>query len=757
MKIRLSLLLLAFLFLFQTQAQLFNRRQAEELYWKYRDRLKEFVVVGGESGESLPAHRIHYEDRTAKTEGIIHFADQGIELGWYISMLATEYALLSNTGLPTAETVEELYYALKAYERIDIAGDLHTCVGNTAGTEMNGFFIRDDVDAAFFERNPEFSARFLRPNGTYNFGSNFRNQNCTDEMGMFNSPDQVGALILGFALVKRSLPKQVRYNNESLHDLAVEMATAIGGHYLRHDWYSKGPNGESINKFEKTFREEMEVIGLGGALDWITDFKVEGPLSSGFTFGSDVKATLSKIPGRYGISKESWQKRFKPGSIPAGVLFYSYHANRDDFVPAHNLAFAAVASNVGRVMNSEIVRERISLTSITYDYEVYALANSYLHETEMFHQNHIISEMQTYLSEAPCSGPHFYHSIDEFESGVEGWRAANRWHRSRKARLGQWLDDDWSEDFDYNGLDYMVAHNPLLLYQNQKYASGNTDGISGSNELCYNQSKIYNFNVPFDEVVWSSSADLRIEVLSPNLDRIQVTKINENHFGGSWISATVTDDCGIFEYKKWLSSDRPVVNIEDEKSQYSYRLNLVAGGGALSPQQQQFSHVHWELINPSGYVDLQVFPDKLGADLAGRGEPWSTTVKVTLTNSCGTASVFGAYQHEGDSGDGSGDVSGGPVLAGPAFGGRSSENLMEIQPSELPDTYQANFINTHVSGNTLETAGQKFEKATIFSLSGIPVKTFTRNKIYVGDLAKGIYIIQASANGQQLSKKIRVQ
>jgi hypothetical protein len=68
-----------------------------EKYWGYRDNLrKRFMKIGGSEGESLPCsviipHR-QYGQSDQSTGSIMVWRDATITLGYYWSVLATEYA-----------------------------------------------------------------------------------------------------------------------------------------------------------------------------------------------------------------------------------------------------------------------------------------------------------------------------------------------------------------------------------------------------------------------------------------------------------------------------------------------------------------------------------------------------------------------------------------------------------------------------------------------------------------------------------------
>lgn len=75
-------------------------------------------------------------------------------------MLATEYKLLNDQGLDTYQTRKELYYALEAFNRLDLNAESYfNLAGDTfpnqaiypPSSDLNGFFIRDDVPDNFVD------------------------------------------------------------------------------------------------------------------------------------------------------------------------------------------------------------------------------------------------------------------------------------------------------------------------------------------------------------------------------------------------------------------------------------------------------------------------------------------------------------------------------------------------------------------------------------------------------------------------------
>ncbi len=113
-------------------------------YWKFRERLKNFVVVGDCQGCSLPGSR---------SDQKFNVHDETSLLGYYIGMLAMEYAVLTQKGYinpsqePLSITIRDLYYAIEAVNRLDknaevwLTRSTHNPQLTSGGTAvLNGFF-----------------------------------------------------------------------------------------------------------------------------------------------------------------------------------------------------------------------------------------------------------------------------------------------------------------------------------------------------------------------------------------------------------------------------------------------------------------------------------------------------------------------------------------------------------------------------------------------------------------------------------------
>lgn len=196
-------------------------------YQRYRARFKaDFLRVGLDQGHSLPAD--------ARKNDSIHFGDATVFLGWHIGVLATEHFLLQKGVLDSAvlnpsDTLRELYFALKALERLmRKAPDAFESLSRQHRDEAEGFFIRDDVTV-------DLKHQF----GVEGIASDFI---ADDRFQKEESQDQLIHLLLGLALVKRFIPESVCVQGTFL----VSLVSAISRQNLHLAVCDKMDNKESL-------------------------------------------------------------------------------------------------------------------------------------------------------------------------------------------------------------------------------------------------------------------------------------------------------------------------------------------------------------------------------------------------------------------------------------------------------------------------------------------------------------------------------
>ncbi|HSZ72867.1 MAG TPA: hypothetical protein VK750_09325 [Cytophagaceae bacterium] len=199
-------------FAYETHVSAQDHKALQDKYWFYRYRLTtEFLkkgtgAIGEASGYSIPACQA-YKDK----QDMLHFGDGTSFLGNYMGVLATEYLLMrrSNSSEERLKAVkEELYYAMKAYERLDYNAEIIVPpYKDTSHAILNGFFLRDDVDI------DHYLSDFATPNDPAgekkiiisDYTSAKDADPCTSEALRFPTVDQISNLLVGFALVVKCM------------------------------------------------------------------------------------------------------------------------------------------------------------------------------------------------------------------------------------------------------------------------------------------------------------------------------------------------------------------------------------------------------------------------------------------------------------------------------------------------------------------------------------------------------------------------
>jgi len=128
-KNQLYLFWVTFLFIniqLHSQQQHINRSYR---YWELRQRLLDrYVKVGDCHGCSLPATLYNHKNNA------LVFHDESVrQLGWYIAVLASENYLLRSSGATPQQleqNLQELYYAVKAFDRLDKYAEFLWCIDN---------------------------------------------------------------------------------------------------------------------------------------------------------------------------------------------------------------------------------------------------------------------------------------------------------------------------------------------------------------------------------------------------------------------------------------------------------------------------------------------------------------------------------------------------------------------------------------------------------------------------------------------------
>ena len=404
-------------------------------YWALRNRATtDFIRPGVGAGDSIPAtYRNH-------AFSFIKWSDGTVQLGWYLGVLASEYHLLSrSTSYPgydsgdttaTTRTLDELYAALKAAERVDQIAEtaFPLCLSIPW---LNGFFIRDDVPSGYHQFFPGMSSvqsDFLDIN-TYN-----------KEM----SQDQAYHLMLGFALVKHLVPPGTLVQGRDLRQWAVDQGLRMMAHVAADSWQIHNPlcNNKLVDRGADARPMSK---GANATVRYLSDGAVSHPVSA------------------------LWAPLWDALSSPANP----------GFLNVDNLHMAMVVATVGQGFGSGTLDDLVALAGLQ-DFYLYPLAHAVLWNpatlpTWSNHQGALNTKARGFLDELPIG--QYPASPRPAGPNPHGWSTENRFIR---AKSRHYSGADGSDGQHYHGLDYQLLHNLYAIASPSTWELTGDPGTGGA-------------------------------------------------------------------------------------------------------------------------------------------------------------------------------------------------------------------------------------------------------------------------------------
>ncbi len=420
-------------------------------YWFYRYRLlSEFMVPGtmDSCGTGAGGYHIPAQKSFAPNDYLISYSDETRSIGYYIGLMATEYRLLKNAGWDTSETEKELYYAMKAYERSD-ARSSYLGIDGGANCQINGYFIRGDVQEPVFNLNPVFEK--YKVNGQYSFIAKYKDTHrpgSTPADIRNITPDQVQPLMLGFVLTYKCLEDTDNYNGFYFKEKAAEFADMIASRLDATDWKDINESGQDMGtdrNTHNTFREEGHTYVTAKAASYINHHKDHDDYLTSFTDAGKL-LQRQKLLVMYDLMMLEQLKDYVVGHMGAGVAAGN---------TGHNWAF----------------KTHDFLTEIDakdqYDYGLYKLAFKYINN-EFDHT--FDARWHTDLKQAPCYGTQYIPTnmdpAHPYWEGQSPWRAHIKWSGADER-------DGGGKGGKGSGWDYMIFYNLYNLY----YQTTNTSYV----------------------------------------------------------------------------------------------------------------------------------------------------------------------------------------------------------------------------------------------------------------------------------------
>jgi len=414
-------------------------------YWQYRNTYaKQFVVVGDAQGQSIPFADVHPNEdiswegawnhqlacfpRPSGTGGL-STGDATLQLGIYMAVLSTEYALLKKDNISTDRICRELYYALKAFERIDTAAE--DFFGNP-GPNDPSFFLRDDIPKTF-AKNADSNYYIKNYFAQYPADSLIHvckgDYTCADLSSEDNFPgvtsqDQTTHLSVGFVLLQKYVDEEAVYNGVRIKEFGKEVYSKLFQGYKNNGFIAGKPR--QVNNFWR--------IDYRSLLQSVYPFR---RVMNNFFDGNELNTTQDK---------NTWLNLSLPGYLLSDKPY--------------NHAMGLIWAAIGDAANNA---NWLSKQSRDRDLEVYALLNACLYDKPVG-DSLKESDFSQLLDVAPCNLP-----CANAASGCPtpdnlDWNVGYRWtNNSRNS------DQGWQRGF-FNGVDYMLLYNLFHLKYRQDMA-----------------------------------------------------------------------------------------------------------------------------------------------------------------------------------------------------------------------------------------------------------------------------------------------
>lgn len=434
-------------------------------YWFYRHRLlNDFMVKGDCQGCSEIINERGYKPPNS-TDPLPSYknkwGDQLFNLGEYISVLATEFKILQDNNQPTDTTIQELYYAIRAFNRLDYNAEKYLAIAKglshtQSASDLNGFFIRDDVPENFLNLNPRLANGVTSSLLATIVDSDF--QDAMDKSPNYNdktfamSHDQVWPMFMGLALVRKFLYAGISYQNLPLNevdgnsDIWIEASNITNRimnsfHHpnLLQNWTIVNPLENNHSNIQGYQIGELS-YGAAEAACFIEN--VNTSINPGL-----IIHTCDNFHDSYSyINAPAWNNF---GKGIGNLLAFNY----EDF----KIQLLAAIGNSWWLNNPlpffpfppiNTTASELGVRAILRDNQHLPLLRQVLHSgTNPISQ----STYENLLNSAPCEGPRCFWNSTSQCSTFE-WSSRDRLHTSDERGGG-------SSQGEYAGLDYMLYYN----------------------------------------------------------------------------------------------------------------------------------------------------------------------------------------------------------------------------------------------------------------------------------------------------------
>lgn len=543
-------------------------------YLHYRERfignaaknIPGFVSFGLEDGESLPScardpmgncsdnwrfTECGFED-LPDAQGSYHYGDTSLWLGVMLHWLASEWKVFHELGLDTKETEKYIYYTLKAFDRLDLNAE------KLLGLEpqLDGFFIRDDININFNKKDGEY--RFIRtddPNRGYECAASGNtcsfhagtNPKTLITGGTFISQDQVTGLYEGYGMLIKFLPEGVIYEDMDLREHAME----------------------TLHRIITFMRDNAWMLGIKLNGQWIQIPDAWGgyvQMLSGF-FANASNVILGNHFNVDDYNDATSSLSYKTSSTLIDTVLWDGWEIQNNY--NRNLLLRLMAYD--DMWDADKFNEK----AIMAGRELYALMRSLAHD-EVVTDDYPLWEMHQILGTAPCGGPC---SGSTCANPVPGWMGESYFITPRER-----ISYSYFDTVDYNGLDYLTAHNLYLLSYLKKYGhaysqklpTNTSTVVSGILSKYINDQESF---TTFDAKSPENAQDLSLQFCSKSL--------------GDWIRDNAEGVSDIYiNQMRWSCDENMTCTLIEDTTPYQHKNALIIGSKQKTVLNISSNHHH---------------------------------------------------------------------------------------------------------------------------------------------------------------------
>lgn len=488
-----------------------ENEQAHRRYWYYRTRfVNDFVKLGNSQGDGVCFPQRNYNGKFSIEAKV--GPDQIDITNQYLSALALEYKLLSRSNQSTTETIKEIYYLLRAVNRLDARADYFWAGGMPATDNMsaysetanlNGFMLREDMPHNYLDpiistssynhfnyAKTEYNSTATSANLSYvglpeisklSIDNKFSNNEVFGSGSNYAEPkkdlpfvhDKYQSMFIAFMLLVKYIPDGTGYYEngilQSFQDGETDILQEVRNITNRCHAYIRG----------NTFGYNIS--------DWILEYPDGNDLSLGQTalpYSFPMAKMICYINGGYPFTPpcDSYQDGM---SIGAGIPIYNvlpYNpipsttptlGSEDASVFLGNCMAGSNAPVSGPLIVSTPAYIAMRQNSVLNHVEWSELLRIVLHQTQ-----YMIASKSTFadpINQAPCIGPYNHTGGDD---AGDDWKSQDRLEHPKT------LITNNAPPGNYPGVDYMLLHNLYYEYLNQENDAGSAE--TGVYKTAYN-------------------------------------------------------------------------------------------------------------------------------------------------------------------------------------------------------------------------------------------------------------------------------